>query len=205
MTTPTHIAVGYLFVKSLEFSRLIPHNEAADYILWSVITANGPDFDVLNLRKAKNHRQNSLLHVPSVWLMAFLIAYALIRLTGHSELTTYLSIAFFNVFGHFILDSVDASTGIAWLAPFSQRQYNIRKTAAPQCIYNVWRYCWYYIKQPAMVLEILVWFAAAFIWFHSVPRFATPIQAKTTSTRRYRISDIIRLKTPRFLIKSRSK
>ena len=73
MTTPSHVAVGYLISRYLVMHGILPH-EHTTYIM-GIIFANLPDIDgALSLRTIYNHQNHlkAISHYPANWALVLL-------------------------------------------------------------------------------------------------------------------------------------
>lgn len=155
MTTPSHIAVGYMIAQGFVQAHLIAPNLVPYAYGVSIISANLPDLDVIIFRKLYDHRTNSPFHYPFTWWVVYvtlLVASLLDSFHGYLPLL-YLSILC--VLSHFLMDSFGVNAGIRWFAPFHKKEYSfLQMETRPD---DVREWVFRYLKHPIMLAEVALW------------------------------------------------
>lgn len=165
MTTPTHIALGYLVAEG--FTRLgLASPDAFDKtLLLSVIAANAPDADVLMFWKMRHHRINSYLHYPVVWIL-LITGTALYLMFFLPTLLQIIPLIMVNIMMHFILDTFGIEVGIRWAWPWKKTYYSFipSRTDIPKSIGGFIRK---YLTLPVLYIEIGFWILTAIFALYS--------------------------------------
>jgi len=159
MTTITHICTGYLISHYAYSIGLISPEMLPTATTISILAANGPDFDVVAIKKILNHRR-SPLHVPVYWFIAFILAELFVKISGNKIMETYLLLIGINVLIHFLMDSIAIGHGIRWLAPFVQKDFGIIFGNPSK---NVKTFMKNFFRYPIVAGEVLLWIATLFI------------------------------------------
>lgn len=159
MTTPSHVAVGYLISRYLVVHGILPH-EHATYIM-GIIFANLPDIDgALALRTVYNHQNHlkAFSHYPANWVLVLLFFFLLALPFGFTMLPEYLLLAFLCVGSHFVLDTFSIYGGIAWLGPWIKKKYSFIRIM-PMVPSNNHEWVHWYLKHWIIYVEVALWAA----------------------------------------------
>jgi membrane-bound metal-dependent hydrolase YbcI (DUF457 family) len=155
MTTITHVCAGYLISRYAFSLGLISPELLPAVTTVSILAANGPDIDVLNIKKCFNHRF-SPFHIPLYWFIVFCVVIFVTSLANNTIAAQFVIIIGVNVFVHFILDTITVGSGIQWFAPFSKKIYGFQ---IQKPINNFKTFFRTFIKNPSIYMEIMMWIA----------------------------------------------
>lgn len=155
MTTPSHIAVGYLLAEGFIKTQIIPPSLVSFAYTVGIVSANLPDLDVIIFRKLYDHRTNSPFHYPFTWWVIYLtlIVISLADNLQYLLPLIYLSIA--GVLTHFLMDTFGVNAGIRWFAPFYKKEYSFLKMETRPDDVREWVFR--YLKHPIMLVEVALW------------------------------------------------
>jgi len=152
MTTLTHTIFGIVLAKVSMDTGLLPLSPHIVYPL-SIGAANLPDIDVFFVAYPKNHRK-SVLHTPFYYLLCFSILFSIAyRIAPY--MLPYLILTTTGVISHFLFDTFDMSTGIAWFSPFNKTFFNaLPRVFRP--LDSKRDFILSYLKHPVMIAEGVV-------------------------------------------------
>lgn len=163
MITITHMCAGYLIAEGLGSLGLIPRDKQFQMTMVSILAANLPDMDAVVRLKIANHRSGTPGHYPLFWLMLITIGFSLIKISHLPQLTPFLGVTFIGIFSHFIMDSLDITTGIQWLAPFVRKEYSFFEVH-PSGASNLKEMILFYRNKKIFYAEVSVWIFTLIVW-----------------------------------------
>lgn len=157
----THIVSGSLIVFVLESLWPATFEKTLFALFFAIFFASVMDVDALFAKTLSRHH-TSPLHKPIFWIGLGLIAYSLTYGQGLFP-AQYVTLALACVFFHFFTDTVTArTTGVAWLYPFSTKEFSLFKLTPSHGNFKVTRFkdgLWkayrksYYSNVPLVVFE----------------------------------------------------
>lgn len=163
MTTPTHIAVGYMLAEGFIKANLIPPSLAPYAYSVGIISANLPDLDVIIFRKLYDHRTNSPFHYPFTWWLIFLTIIVVSIADSMRYLLPLVYLSITSVFTHFIMDTFGVNAGIRWFAPFHKKEYSfLTMEKRPD---DVREWVFRYLKHPIMLVEVVICLTGLLLFF----------------------------------------
>ncbi len=163
MTTPSHIAVGYMISQGFIQANLIPPNLAPYAIGVSIVSANLPDLDVIIFKKLYDHRTNSPFHYPFTWWLLYLTVFVSIVIANLQSLLPFVYLSLLSLVSHFLMDTFGVNAGIRWFAPFYKKEYSfLRMETRPNDV-RVW--VLRYLKHPIMIAEVALCLGAIVFFF----------------------------------------
>lgn len=152
-----HAPAGYIISKSLAFKAQELGSSSKKFIIWGVLGAVAPDFDLLYyyLVDHRHHHHHFYTHFPITWLIIILFSFVWFRVKPSSGA---LALIFaINGFIHLILDTIVG--GIFWFYPFVKKPYSfftIHSHFHPLCLN--------YLLHWAFIPELILVAIALRLW-----------------------------------------
>ena len=163
MTTPSHIAVGYMLAEGFIQAHLIPPHLAQYAYGIGIISANLPDLDVIIFKKLYDHRTNSPFHYPFTWWLIYLTVFVSIVIANLQSLLPFVYLSILTLVSHFLMDTFGVNAGIRWFAPFHKKEYSfLRMEKRPD---DVREWVLRYVKHPIMIVEVLLCLSGILLYF----------------------------------------
>src|SRR3989344_1582441 len=125
MTTPAHIAAGYIISKVAEINNLVSNENATLFTACVLAGSTLPDIDAFFGKNLNEHR-NTLFHAPIMWLVLLGCLYVVGVIFHQTSLKVTSTPLLIGILSHFFLDWYGARTsGVRLYYPFSTYKYSL--------------------------------------------------------------------------------
>lgn len=146
MLPPGHLIIPFAVVEYATKRHVHRQWVVMSTLVFSIL----PDIDVVFLGRVAGHHQ-TITHTPIFWLSSGFCLWAASKFFKQPKVVAVSIGLLVGSLSHMVLDTFGMSMGVAWLAPFSQKEYSFLPIN-PEYAANQWLQ--HYLESPAFWIEV---------------------------------------------------